>query len=171
MHQLRTPSQKIFCNSINFKIKYCKKFHCKISLHYQTVIAVGLQLDPPNVRSTKWSVRKAIWQSEEFHDYPMYMLRAPSLKIFSKWIVFQNRHCKKVHCTLSKFRLHSLTASWPKASSLSQTVQLDFSWILEMSDRQKDPFARPSESLSNSLNTMCTIWGLLHRIFLKVIKI
>ena len=41
VYQMRTLSHKIFCKSINFKIKYCKTFHCplrKISLHYQTVI-------------------------------------------------------------------------------------------------------------------------------------
>ena len=95
----------------------------------------------------------------------MYNIRAPSLKIFSKWIIFQIRHCKKVHCPLSKFSLDSLTISWPKASRLSPTVQLDLSWTLEMSNLQNDLFRRPSESLSNSLNAMCTIWELLHKNF------
>ena len=55
---------------------------------------------------------------------------------------------KLIHCPLSKFSLHSLTASWPKASRILSTIQLDFSWTLEMSDRQNDRFARPSEGLS-----------------------
>ena len=55
-----------------------------------------------------------------------------------------------IHYFLSKFSLQSLTASWPKASRLSPTIQLDFSWTLQMSDRQKDGFARPSEGLSIS---------------------
>ena len=174
-HELRTPSQKIFCKSINFKIKYCKKFPCKIRLYYQTVIDQRLiafhqlfswtSAGSPNARSIKWSVRKAIWQPQEFPDYPIYRLRAPSLKIFSKWIIFQITYCKKVHCPLSKFILHSLTASWSKASCLSPTVQLDFSWTHEISYRQNDRFARGSDSLSNSLSTMGTIWELLQRIF------
>ena len=77
----------------------------------------------------------------------MYNIRAPSLKIFSKWTISQIRHCKNFRCRLSKFSLHSLTASWSKASRLSPTVQLDFSWTLEISDRQNDRFVRQSESL------------------------
>ena len=112
----------------------------------------------------KMIVRKAIWQSEEFPDYPMYRLRAPSLKIFSKGIIFQITFFKKVHCPLSKFSLHSLTAFWAAFHQLiSQT--------LKMSNQQKDWFARPSESQSNSFNTMCTIWELHHTTFWEVIQI
>ena len=39
--------------------------------------------------------------------------------------------------------------------SLLPTVWLDFSSTLDMSDRQIDQFARPSDSLSNSLNITC----------------
>ena len=116
-----------------------------------------------NVRLTKWSVRKAIWQSEEFPEYPVYKLRTPSLKFLSKWIIFEFRHCKKVHCPLSKFSFHSLIASWLGTSSLSPTVQLDFSWILQMSDRQNYRFARPYDNLSNSLSSMCVSWELFYR--------
>ena len=145
----------------NFIVIYVKLV-CIIKLWlirgYQpfTNCSVGLQLDPPNVRSTKSSVRKAIWQSEKFLDYAMYRVSAPTLKIFSKWIIFQIRHCEKVHCPLSKASLHSLIAFWPKASRRSSTVQLDFSWTLEMSDRQNDWFARPSDSLKSSLATLYT---------------
>ena len=52
------------------------------------------------------------------------------------------------------------TSDLSQGNSLSPTNQLDFSWTLQMSDR----FAKPSESISNSLNAMCTIWELLHRI-------
>ena len=37
------------------------------------------------------------------------------------------------------------------SSSLSPTIQLDFSWTLEMSHRQNDRFASTSNSPSNSL--------------------
>ena len=120
---LRTPSQKLFWKSLKFKMSHCKNFQCtlsKICLYHQTVIdqrplsftncSVGLQLDPPNLQSTKLLVRKAIWGSKHMPD---------------------------------------------------------FSWTLELSDWQNDRFARPSESLRNSLNTMCTIWELLHKNFFE----
>ena len=84
-------------------------------------------------------------------------------EIFSKGIIFEIMPCKKVYCSLFKFSLHSLTASWSEASNLSTNVQLDFSWTLEISDQQNDRFARPTNSLSNSLSTMCASWELFHR--------
>ena len=107
-------------------------------------------LDPWNVRSRKWLVHKAIWMSQHFPDYPLYKLRTPSPKFFFKWITFQIRHSKKAHCALNKFSPHSLTACWSKASRRSATVQLDFSYTLEMFDQRNHRFARPSESLSIS---------------------
>ena len=158
VHQLRTPSQKIFCKSINFKIKYCKKFHCKISLYYQTVTDQRLtafhQLFTwASAGPSKCPIDKmislqgylTIWRVHWLH-----WLTAPPLAIFSKWIIFQITYCKKIHCHLIKFSLHSLTTSWSKASSLSPTVQLDLSWTLKMSDQQNDRFPRPSETLSIS---------------------
>ena len=59
--------------------------------------------------------------------------------------------------------MHFLTASLSEASILSPTVQLDFTWTLEMSDWQNDWFGSPSGSLRNSLTTMCTSSELFHR--------
>ena len=95
----------------------------------------------------------------------MCRLRDPSLKIFAKWIIFQISLWKKINCCLSKISLHSLTASWLEASSFSRNVQLAFRWSLEMSHQQNDWFARGSDSLSNSLSTMCTRWELSQRKF------
>ena len=82
-------------------------------------------------------------------------------EFLSKWINFEITHSKHVHCPLTKISLHSLAASWLESGSLSPTVQLhfskltlhmDFTWTLEMSDRQNDRFARTSDSLSSSLD-------------------
>ena len=74
------------------------------------------------------------------------------MKFVSNWINFKIRHWKNFHCRLSKISLHYLTASPSEDNSLSPTVQLDFSWTLEISDRQHDRFARPSECLSSFLS-------------------
>ena len=65
---------------------------------------------------------------------------------------FWNYALKNVYCPLTNITLHSLAASWSETSSLSPNVQLDFSWTLEMSDRENDRFARTSGSLSSSLS-------------------
>ena len=171
---------------------------------------------------------------------PSILAKNSSTNFFYKWINFEMRHLKNVHCFLSKIHLHSLTASWSDASnllatfswtsagpskypivkmigsqghlnftavpleqhdiiemylqsqffwnestskssiikinrafdkisllfqtvfeleakSLLSTVQLEFSWTLEMSDRQNDRFARLSGSLKNSVSTICII--------------
>ena len=134
-------------NAGYFNEKLCNN---KASFIRMTLLSLQFYLQPPlldprNVRSRKWSVHKAIWMSQHFPEYPLYKLRTPSPKFF-----FQIRHCKKVHCALSKFSLHSLTASWSKASRRSPTVQLDFRWTLEMFNQQNRRFARPSERLSIS---------------------
>ena len=67
-------------------------------------------------------------------------------KMFSKWINFQITHCKKFHCPLSKISFHYQTM-------IDQ--RLDFICTLQLSDRQNDWFARPSDSLTDSLSTMC----------------
>ena len=84
-----------------------------------------------------------------------YVLYKNSISEFSsKWINFEIRHQKNVHCPLTKISLHSLAASWSETCNLSPTFQLDLSWTLEMSDRQIDRFARTSDSLSSSLNAI-----------------
>ena len=93
----------------------------------------------------------------------MCKLRTLSQKFFCKWINFKVRHSKKFHCPLSKIRLHYQT-DWSEAKSYSPTVQLDFSWTLEMSDRQNDGFDGLSDSLRSSLTTVCTSWELYRRI-------
>ena len=127
----------IFFGSQYFEIKYCKKFHChlhKISLHYQTMIDQRLTA---LYQLFSWTLQMSDWQNDQFPSSDdnlkssltsaMYRLRFASLKILSKWIIFQIRHCKKVNCLLNKFCLHSLTASCPKAGRNSPTVQVDFS--------------------------------------------
>ena len=83
VYYLRAPTQKGFWMSLKFKIRHCKNFQCslnKSSLQCQTVTDQGLYftycsgrllLDPWNVGLTHWSVRKAIWKSKEFPDYPV----------------------------------------------------------------------------------------------------
>ena len=66
-------------------------------------------------------------------------------------------HKKKISNDFDENSLLFQTVSESEARILLPAVQLDFSSTLEMSDRQNDRFARPSESLSNSLNAMCTI--------------
>ena len=80
-------------------------------------------MDPQNVRSTKWWFRKAIWQSEEFCEYPVHQLKTASLHLFSKWINFDRRHWKIFHCRLSKISLRYLTAPTSKATNYSPTVR------------------------------------------------
>ena len=96
--------------------------------------SVRLQLDPRNVRTTKWSVRKTIWESEQFpacnmtssrgslmipsqghlmheqfQEYKVYQLRTLSQKFFSKWKNVQTKHCRKFYSPLSKISLHHET--------------------------------------------------------------
>ena len=153
----------MFSKSINFKIKYCKKCHCrlcKISRHYENVIDQRLIVfhylfSWTTVRPSKCPINKMISSQghltvSAFPWVPCVQAKNCMTKIFSKWIIFEIMHCKTFHCPLSKFSLHSLTASLPEASRLSPTVQLDISWTLEMSNRQNNWFTRPSESLSSS---------------------
>ena len=77
---------------------------------------------------------------------------------------------KLIGCPLSKFSLHSLSASWQKSSRLSPTVQLYFSWTIKMSDQQNHRFARPSESLSNSLNAFRKMRSPSEKFFWKSLK-
>ena len=65
---------------------------------------------------------------------------------------FEIRHWKILHSRLSKVTLHYETAPSSEATSVSPTAQLDFSWTLQISDRQNDWFARPSQCLSSSVS-------------------
>ena len=51
--------------------------------------------------------------------------------------------------------LHLQTVLESEARIFLPTVQLDFSWTLEMSDRQNDRLARPSGSLKSSVKSIC----------------
>ena len=80
-----------------------------------------------------------------------------SFKVNSFGIIqLQNQLLKKINCAFDKISLHSLTASRSEASFLSPTVQFDFSWTLEKSERQNDRFGRPSDTLKSSISTLCT---------------
>ena len=94
----------------------------KISLLFQTVLESEaksllptVQLDfswiLENVRSTKWSVCKAIWMSDQFPEYQVYQLRTFTQKTFSKWNNVQSKHCRKFHCPLSKISLYYLNVT------------------------------------------------------------
>ena len=82
--------------------------------------------------------------------------------MFSKWINFEISHCTKFHCSLNKTSLDYQTVIHQRLS-LSVSIQLDFSWTLEMLSCQDDRFARSSGSLRSSLTFMCTNWELFHR--------
>ena len=119
-----------FVQWLKLQIRHCKKVNyplSKITLHYcdwseannlSPSCSIILQLDSRNVRSTKWSVRKAIWQSQELPESNVHQLRTLSQNSFLKWLNVQTRHCKKFHCSLSKISLHCLTAYRWEASSL-----------------------------------------------------
>ena len=68
---------------------------------------------------------------------------------------FRNQPSKKINPAFHKINLLFQTVLKSEGGSLLPTVQLDFSWALEMSNRQNDRLARPSDSLSNSMSTMC----------------
>ena len=64
---------------------------------------------------------------------PSVMAKNSITESFLQMNKFWNEALKNVHCLLSKISLHSVTASWSEASSLSPTVQLDFRWTLKCS--------------------------------------
>ena len=70
---------------------------------------------------------------------------------------FINGPLKKISNDFDKIGVLFLTVSESEGRSLLATVQLDFSWTLDMPDQQIDRFARAFGSLSNSFSTMCTI--------------
>ena len=70
-------------------------------------------------------------------------------------IQFPNQPLTKINCA-DEISLLLQTVLESEANSLSPTVQLDFSWTLEMSDRQNDLFARPSDTLKSYISTLST---------------
>ena len=70
---------------------------------------------------------------------------------------FPNQQLKRTNRAFDKVSLLFQTALESEARTFLQTVQLDFSWTLEMYDWRNDPFARPSDSLRSSLSSLCTI--------------
>ena len=69
---------------------------------------------------------------------------------------FPNQLLKKINPDFDKISLLFETVLESEVRSLLLTLQLNFSWTLKISDWQNDRFAGPSDSLSNSLSTMCT---------------
>ena len=59
---------------------------------------------------------------------------------------------RKKDCVFDKISLLLLTVLESEARSFFPTVQLEFSWTFEMSDRQNDRFARPSDTLESSVS-------------------
>ena len=121
-----------------------------------TNCSIGLQLNSPNVRSTKWSVCKAIWQSEQFPGCNMTSYRGSFKDNSFEINQFSNQPLKIIVLSL-KIILLLQTVLESEARSLLPTDQLDFSWTLEMSDRQNNWFAGPSYSLGSSMITLCII--------------
>ena len=70
-----------------------------------------------------------------------------------------------------KFILLFQTNLESKARGFLPTIQLDFTWTIEMSDRQNDRFASPSDGLSNSFSTMRKAENSFTERFLQVNKI
>ena len=58
---------------------------------------------------------------------------------------FPNQPLKKIKRAFNKISLLFQTVLESEARSLLPTVQLDFSWTLEMSDRQNDRFDRQND--------------------------
>ena len=56
-------------------------------------------------------------------------------------IQFPNQPLKKINCAFDKISLLLQTVLESEVRSFLPTVQLDFNWTLEMSDRQNDWFA------------------------------
>ena len=67
---------------------------------------------------------------------------------------FPNYPLKKISNDFDKMSLFFQTVLESDPASLLPADQLDFSWTLEMSDRQDDRFARPSDSVKSSLSTL-----------------
>ena len=92
---------------------------------------------------------------------------------------FPKQSLKKFNKIFDKISLLFQTVFESETRSLLPTVQLDFSWTLEMSDQQNDRLVRLSEGLSISPSAtlhhpeaLSKLSGkFFTKIFLKVIKI
>ena len=115
---------------------------------------IGLQ-DLLKVWAVPWVVHVCHQQSA-----PSKTIISKAIKqliLLTKWFfqvnIFGNP--SKCHCSLNKRSLHLQTACWSQASNFSPTLQLHFSWTLELSNRRNNLFTRPSDNVSNFLSTMC----------------
>ena len=137
MYQLRTPSHKIFCKSENFKIKYCKIFHCRlhiISLHYQTVVDERLTVfhqlfSWTSVGPSKYLIDKMIGPQSQLRVWaipwmPCVLSENSPQKFFWKSWKFKIRHCKNFNCLLKKISLHYQTVIDQRLTVFHQL----FSW-------------------------------------------
>ena len=109
------------------------KLACTIKLwllrgqQFFTSCSVELQLDPRNVWSTKLSVRKTIWEFEEFPERNMTLSRG-SLKANSfEMNEFSNQPLNKINNNFHEISLlfHTVLESEPRIHL--STVHLDFS--------------------------------------------
>ena len=118
--------------SLKFKIRHWKNFQSplnKISLYYQTVIDQRLtvfnqlfnKLDRRNVRSTKWLVRKAIWESEQFPGCNMTSPRGSFKANSFKMNEFSYQPLKKLVMILIK--LACLSTKWSVCKSIWESPQ------------------------------------------------
>ena len=122
MYQLRILSHKIFSIWKNVQTKNFRKLHCslsKINLHYQTVIyhrlTVFRQLFSwTSVGLSKCPINKMIGSQVYLNVWAV-----PSV-IFSKWKNVQSRHCRKIHCALSKINLHYQTVIYHRLTVFRQ---------------------------------------------------
>ena len=143
VYQLRTLSQKIFPKWKNFQSKHCRIFHCrlsKIGLHDQTVIYHRL-----TVFHQLFS-----WTSVGLSKCPINKMTC-SKGHLNVWAVPWVQH----DIIQSLLQLLFQTVLESEAKSLLPTVQFDFSWTLEISNRQNDRFERLSDSLKSSVSTIC----------------
>ena len=67
-----------------------------------------------------------------------------------------NQPVKIINRAFDKISLLFQTVLESEARNLSPTVQLDFSWTLQITDQQNARFARASDSLRSSQSTMCS---------------
>ena len=126
----------------------------RISLFFQTVSKSEAKSLLPTVQlDFSWTLEMSDWQNHRFARPSESLSISPTATLHHPETLWK--------VTLSKW------INFQSINFLLPTAQLDFSWTLQMSDRENDWFTRPSESLSNFLNAMCTIWEFLHKIFFE----
>ena len=92
--------------------------------------------------------------SEQFPECNMTSCRN-SLKVNSfEMIQFPNQPLKKINCAFEKISQLLQTVLESESRNFLPTVQLDFSWTLQMSDPQNDWFARRSDTLKSSVSNI-----------------